>query len=613
MAAPEIKRNSWRWGIGAALALMLVSLFPQAHFIASRGHEWRGANAIAHPDEVAYSAYLASLIRGNPRRYDPYTGREQTPESLFSIQLVPAYVTAWPARLLGLRASVVFMILPPLCALASSLAIFWLFWLLTRDERISAVAVLTILGFGTLMAGQGIVRHVPNLPYMVPLWISNRVAPASLYHLPFLRLYQPAVAFPLFFVFCAAVWLALTRPTRRAALGAATGAGLVFALLIFSYFYLWTAAAAWLVCVCFLWLVLRRSERKRTTVVFGVIFVFGAIALAPYFRMLSNRAATVDAAQALVFTHRPDLFRLPEIAVLVVLALLGFGVWRGVLRGRDPVVLITAAFALSVLAVYNQQIITGRSLQPIHYQWFIANYCALTAIVLTAALWWRIKDRMRLSNRSLALIAGASLLLAFGEVWLAASVSFDHNRRIDESIPLTRRLVELARADGALTSGSAQTVLMADLRLADRLPTDAPQSVLWAPRMLVFPGVSEAENRERFFSQLYYLGYDDKKFWAELDTSDWNFLAGLFPYPRLSTAVNGNQTPITPDELRAQLGSYLEYVHSFNRDRAAAPTLAYLVVRADSQPDYANLDRWYQRDSGERIGNFILYRLRLRD
>src|SRR2546425_5202811 len=164
MAAAEIKGGQlrWRWGIGAALALMLVSLFPQAHFTANRGREWQGANAIAHPDEVAYSAYLASLIRGNPRRYDPYTGREQAPESLFSIQLVPAYVTAWPARLLGLRASVVFMILPPLCALASSLAIFWLFLLLTRDERISAAAVLVILGLGTVMAGQGIARHVPN-------------------------------------------------------------------------------------------------------------------------------------------------------------------------------------------------------------------------------------------------------------------------------------------------------------------------------------------------------------------------------------------------------------------------------------------------------------------
>ncbi len=605
-------RIRWRWGLLVAAAMMLVAFLPQIHFIGYRGREWQGANAITHPDEVAYSAYLASLIRGNPRRYDPYTGRGAqgaAPESLFSIQLVPAYAVALPARWLHLSATTTFMILPGLCALASALAIFWLVCLLTRDERFSAAAVLIILGFGTAMAGQGITRYIPNLNFLVPLWISNRVAPPSLFHLPFLRLYQPAVAFPLFFVFCALVWLALTRRVQRQALVPAGGAGLLFALLIFSYFYLWTAAAAWSVCVCALWLMLRKSERKRAVFVFGVILVFAAAALVPYFRMLSHRAETVDAAQALVFTHRPDLFRLPEFAALLVLLLLGFGIWRKALRGRNPVVLIAAAFALSVLAVFNQQVITGRSLQPIHYEWFMANYCALTAVVLTAAHWWRGRGRAGLTNRRLALIAIAALLFAGGEVWLAASVSWDYNVAVDEGKPVADRLARLGQS-GALPA--PPVALIADFRLADRLPTDAPPAVLWAPRMLVFPGVTEAENRERFFRQLYYLGYDEKKFWAELDHSDWNFLAGLFPYNRLSPAVSGTDSPLTFEELRAQVASYLEYARTFDRDRAAAPILSYLVVSADRQPDFANLDKWYQRDAGERTGNFILYRLSLK-
>src|SRR5260370_23727332 len=229
------RRVRWRWGISVSIALMLVALFPQIHLIAHRGHDWHGANATMHPDEVAYSAYLASLIRGNPRRYDPYTGRGpqgEASESLFSIQLVPAYAVTLPARWLGLSASLVFIILPAICALVSALMIFWFIGLLTQDELFSAAAVLAILGFGTLIAGQGVARHIPNLNYFIPLWISNMVSPPSLYHLPFLRLYQPAVAFPLFFILCALVWLALTRPTRRDGVVAATGAGLVLALLI---------------------------------------------------------------------------------------------------------------------------------------------------------------------------------------------------------------------------------------------------------------------------------------------------------------------------------------------------------------------------------------------
>jgi hypothetical protein len=129
--------------------------------------------------------------------------------------------------------------------------------------------------------------------------------------------------------------------------------------------------------------------------------------------------------------------------------------------------------------------------------------------------------------------------------------------------------------------------------------------------MLVFPGVSETENRERFWRQLYYLGYDEKKFMAEV--SDWNFLTGMFPYQRLSPVVTGSQPPITPEELRAQYAAYLAYARTFNRDRAASPALSYLVVQADKQPDFANLDRWYERDAGERLGNSILYQLKLRE
>ncbi|HVS21405.1 MAG TPA: hypothetical protein VHD88_06125 [Pyrinomonadaceae bacterium] len=339
------------------------------------------------------------------------------------------------------------------------------------------------------------------------------------------------------------------------------------------------------------------------------------VALIPYLSMLSHRATTVDVAQALTFTRRPDLFRLPEIVAGLVLALIGIGARRGILRWRDPILLVAMSFALAVFAVFNQQIITGRSLQPIHYEWFIANYCALVALVLTAAIWWRSRERLRLMNRRLALIAIIALAWALGEVWLAASVSFDYNRTIDEAKPAANRLASLAQINETFQSNSnnASVVLMADLKLADRLPTDAPQAVLWAPRMLVFPGVSEAENREHFFYQLYYLGYDEKKFWAELDHADWNFLAGMFPYNRLSPAVSGSNAPINSEELRAQLASYLEYSRTFNRDRAASPTPSYLVVHANSQPDYANLDRWYQRDAGERVGTFILYRLKLRE
>ena len=261
------QRTEWRWGLLATSAIVVLTAIPQFLFLLDRGSSWHGTNAAVNPDEVAYSTYVASLIRGRPRRNDPFTGRTDhssppVPESLFSIQIVPAYLSAAPARWLGLSASTVFILGPLLMAATSSLALFWFIALLTRNARLSATAVCFIYGFGTLIAGQGISRYVPTLNFLIPMWVSDRVLPASAYHLPFLRFYQPAVGFPLFFVFCALVWLALIAPSSRRSLAFTISAGVTFILLVFSYFYLWTAAAAWLASIAALWLVGRPNERR---------------------------------------------------------------------------------------------------------------------------------------------------------------------------------------------------------------------------------------------------------------------------------------------------------------------------------------------------------------
>jgi hypothetical protein len=203
------------------------------------------------------------------------------------------------------------------------------------------------------------------------------------------------------------------------------------------------------------------------------------------------------------------------------------------------------------------------------------------------------------------------------EVWLCASRQFEQNRRVDEMRAAALRLTDLATTDGTIRAekgeGAMPIVLISDFALADRLPTDAPQALLWSPRMLVFPGVTEEENRERFLQQLYYLGFDEQKMWYEMDRGDWNFFAGMFPYYRLSRVVSGHSEPIFPDEMRAQIQNYLNFAQSFNREKAASPRLSYMLLPVDHQSNFSNVDLWYERDAGERIGEFVLYRVKLRE
>src|SRR6266403_2649773 len=104
----------WRWGALAALAMSIVALYPQINLWIARGSAWQGSYVLTQGDEVAYSAYINALIDGRPRRNDPFTGRDfrdsvPQKDSLCSIQFVPAYLIALPARALGISAATAFI------------------------------------------------------------------------------------------------------------------------------------------------------------------------------------------------------------------------------------------------------------------------------------------------------------------------------------------------------------------------------------------------------------------------------------------------------------------------------------------------------------------------
>src|SRR6185369_14202460 len=139
-----------RWAIWASIAVTLLSLYPQFLMWSTRGREWNGSYAQLHGDEWFYSAYIQALIDGRPRRNDPYTGRDDIPgspqpESLFSIQFVPAYLIATPARIFGLSSSTAFIVLGILAPLLASLALFWLIQNLTPDHRLAAAGSIVVL------------------------------------------------------------------------------------------------------------------------------------------------------------------------------------------------------------------------------------------------------------------------------------------------------------------------------------------------------------------------------------------------------------------------------------------------------------------------------------
>jgi hypothetical protein len=586
--------------------MVLLSLLPQIHLWIVRGKDWHGAYTSLHGDESVYSAYTNALINGRPRRYDPYTGQDKNvelPESTFSIQFIPAYTVSYVARLTGASASTAFIVLIAVAGLLASLSVFWLLNAFGGGARLSAVGTLFVLCLGGLAGGQGLFGILAKSSLLVPGF-------------PFLRRYQPAAAFSLFFVFNLLVWQALTIQDKRAARIRALLAGVVLGVLVFCYFYLWTAALAWLFCISLLWVLFRRPEWRRVVSVVATIGALAAIALGPYLYLVSHRAANIDEQQSLIPTHRPDLLRIPEILGALILIALALAVRRGKIELNNTHLIFSASLALLPVAVFNQQVITGWVMQPYHYETFILNYAVLVGVVIAVALLQK-----PVSRRLLIGVAILSVVWGAIEMGLPARLTFVplavNNERM---IPVLLRLDELSKVDGTFADSPnkpSPLVFSPYIAVNSWLPTWTSQGTLLDIGGLDLGHVSPAERKEFLYMHLYYSRVDGsalrKPFEGTARDVGLKYArAAIFGHERIIPGLNLHFEPIKEEEIEQAIRDYQNYIDSFSREEAVKRPLAYAVLLAEDKFDFTNVDRWYERDPGERVGDYVLYRLKLR-
>ncbi len=620
---------SWRYGILAGIFLAIFSLYPQGKLIYNRGwSEWNGTYAYNDIDEVAYASYIKALVDGRPRKNDPYTGRDdsaETPqaESLFSIQFAGPYTIAIPARILGIPATWAMTISGAIAAFLTALAIFWLIGMITGDSLYAMADALIVLCLGALFAGEGAIGEILDTGFAYP-------------YFPGFRRYIPAMAFPAFFALVALVWRALIRtsyvsagayseisPTSGPLTNAGSSSGsrsgwltpalaiAAFAYCVYTYFYVWTTAIAWLGCLTLLLIALRPEGVLRDLKWLAILAGGCIVALIPYSYLLSHRSTTMDDVQMLVETHHFDLTRTPEMIGFVTLVVIIAGVAMRVFALRDRGTIFAISLALTPALIFNQQVITGRELQPIHYQVFIGNYVAGLAMVVTFALLWRtIPGRNKLPWRLvIAGFAAAATMWGFVECHYTVRVLDDVNISRDEAFPLGGRLAELAKAD---PDPHKSTVLYLPIAEADDFPTLAPQPVLWARHQHVFADVTTQENKERYYQQLYYWGVTPDDLAERIKNGDDIVsLIALFGWGRHSDRLNSDYKPLRFGEIDAEAQNYRQYLGGFDARSTNAIRLSYLVTSA-GESNFDNIDRWYERYDRENWGNYTLYKLRLK-
>lgn len=609
----------WRYGIIAGLFLAVFSLYPQMKMVYLRGDDWNGHYAYNDIDEVAYAAYVRALIDGRPRKNDPYTGRDDSPErpqeeSLFSIQFAAPYTIALPARLLGVPATWAMTIAGALAAFLTALLIFWLLASITGDSLFAMAGSLVVLAGGALFAGEGAMGEITGWGFSYP-------------YFPGFRRYIPAMAFPAFFLLLGLVWKLVGRVEEEGSRGVEekssglpnsptplllTLAVAAFAYTVFSYFYVWTTALAWLGCMGLVWLAVRPQGFLRDVRYLIALGVACLASLAPYAYLLSKRSHTMDDVQLLVRTHMPDLARVPEFIGFFVLAVIAIALFLKKLELKDRAVLFTASLALVPLIVFNQQVITGQSLQPIHYQVFIGNYVAGLSLVMLFGLFWRLAEDREAVTGKFAMIVLAVIAACWGfvECHYTVRILDDVNIARDEALPVARRLDEIAKTQ---SNPQAAVVMHFGIAEGDDLPTLAPQSVLWARHQHVFAGVTWQENKERYYQYLYYMGVDERQLASGMKSgNDFVSVIALFGWGRHTDRLNAEYKPLTFREIDEETRKFGEYIKTFDPLKAVNPPLNYAISETDSPPNFANIDKWYERDTGEVSGKYTLYRLKTR-
>lgn len=601
-------RLRWRFGVIAGLFLAVFSLYPQFKLLYNRGSEWNGHYAYNDIDEVAYASYLKALIDGRPRKNDPYTGRDDgDEESLFSIQFAAPYSIAIPARILGIDAPWAMTISGAVAAFLTALAIFWLIGMITGDSLYAMAGSLVTLCGGALFAGEGAIGEILGTGYSYP-------------YFPGFRRYVPAMAFTAFFALVALVWKLIAReahekyenkisPTQLLLVALAA---LAFGYTVFSYFFVWTTAVAWLVCLVLCWLIARPDGFVKDIKLLAGLGGSCALFLVPYAYVLQNRSHSMDEIQMLVLTHKPDLTRIPELISFGVLFVLAIGILLKLFALKDRLVLFAAALALTQVAVFNQQVITGQELQPIHYQVFIGNYVAGLAVVLTFALLWRSAEgREKLIGR-LAIVGLASMAVFWGfvECHYTVRILDDVNVARDEALPVARRLAEVGKDD---PEAHQKVVLDLGLAEADDLPTIAPQSVLWARHQHIFSNLTWQENKERYYQLLYYQGISSHQIAEGMKRGeDFVSMIALFGWGRHTDRLNSVYKPLTIGEINDEAQTYDDYCKNFDARRQDVVRLDYLIASTELEPYLDTIDKWYERDEGEIFGKYVLYGLKLR-
>src|SRR4029453_17052258 len=214
------------------------------------------------------------------------------------------------------------------------------------------------------------------------------------------------------------------------------------------------------------------------------------------------------------------------------------------------------------------------------------------------------------------------VLLGAVEVIVPTEIRIAGDKKNDQIVPVLRRLKALSPTDGTFSNlrregKTSMLVFSPDISVLLLLPSWTAQGTMVGLGGLDFGSASPADRKA--FAYLYFSGVDTRQL-GELLHSQGTDLAltdyarsALFGHERVFPELSFTPRPVQEYEIQEQLRAYDAYVKAFSPSEVLKHRFAYVVVNAGNQFDFSRIDRWYERSSPERIGDFELYRVAQRE
>lgn len=260
-------------------------------------------------------------------------------------------------------------------------------------------------------------------------------------------------------------------------------------------------------------------------------------------------------------------------------------------------------------------------MQAFHFEDFVVNYGTLISLIILIRLFWNPVPRR-------VLIWTAGLTFAWGmiAVGLPARLALVPIAVAnDQNIPVLLRLKQLSVQDGTVsdlrTKGQTSTLVFSPSTAMIRLlPTWTSQGTLLDLTGVDCRGLTRAERKRLFYMHLYYSKTEIAALGAVLRGAPYeshdelsSARSFLFGHERVFPALTTQFKPIREEEVADEVAAYQRYSDSFSLEEVLHRPIKYAVIPGNRTFDFTNLDRWYERDQGERVGPHTLYRLKLRN